>query len=139
MKFSRIVVAVVGFAALAIGARAQEFNQLIIHIPYDFVVLGKTLPAGTYRVTPTEPGADHQLLLRNVDNAEGVLVLPNMVEEARADKFGFRFQEIGGQHFLSKIETANYVFTVPVSKSEILEATNKSHQSSKASGTSGND
>jgi hypothetical protein len=138
MKFARIVVAVVGFAALAIGARAQELNQLIINIPHEFVVLGKTLPAGTYKLTPTEPIADRQLLLRNVKTGEGVLVIPNMVDEARADKLGFTFQEVGGQHLLSEIKTANFVFGVPVTKSEILEASNKSHQSSKASGTSGN-
>ena len=136
--FARTVTAIVGFAALAISAKAQEPDQLVIHIPHEFVVYGKTLPAGTYRVNRTEPAAEEQLVLRSVKNGEGVLVVPSLVEDGRAGKLGFVFEEIAGQHFLTTIETAEHVFAVPVSKSEILEAANKSHQASKGSADSGN-
>jgi hypothetical protein len=139
-RFALVVTAMVAFAAMAIGAKAQDFNQLIVNVPYEFVVSGKTLPAGTYRLNRVESSASNgrQLIIRNVKNSEGVLVLPSEVQDARADKLGFTFREIGGEHFLSKIETTDYVFAVPVSKSEVLETRNKSHQDSKSSGASGN-
>jgi hypothetical protein len=127
--FARIVVAMLGFAALAMGARTQEPDQLTIRIPYEFVASGKTLPAGTYRLNRTQTSPEqHQLVLRNVERAAGVLVTPSEVEVAGAGKPAFTFQEIGGRHFLTQIHTAQYVFAVPVSKSVILEAANKSHQ-----------
>jgi len=45
-----------------------------------------------------------------------------------------QFEQIDGQHFLSKIETADHVFTIPVSRSEILEAAAKSARGTSASG-----
>lgn len=46
----RIAVALVGFARLGITAKAQILDQIVATIPFAFVVAGKTLPAGAYRV-----------------------------------------------------------------------------------------
>ena len=135
-RFALVVTAMIGFAALAIGAKAQEVDQVVIDVPYEFVVLGETLPAGTYRVNRFSTSAESELVLRSFENAAGVLVVPSDVQDARADKLGFSFQEIGGQHFLTKIETAEHVFAIP--KSAVLEAI-KSHRGSKGSGASGTD
>ena len=43
----RLAIAFLGFSALAIAAKAQVPDQLVINIPYEFVVAGKTLPPGT--------------------------------------------------------------------------------------------
>jgi hypothetical protein len=64
------------------------------------------------------------------------MVLSTSVESTQADKPEVSFEQVGGQHFLSKIETADHVFTIPVSRSEILEATARSHSGTSASGTS---
>jgi hypothetical protein len=55
-------------------------------------------------------------------------------QSTRADKPEVRFEQIDGQHFLSKIETTDHVFTIPVSRSEILEAVAKSARGTSASG-----
>jgi hypothetical protein len=137
--FARMVTVMVGFAALAISVKAQESDQVAVNVPYEFVVSGKTLPAGTYRLNRVDKSSNRELLLRSVENSAGVLLVPSDVEDARADKPSFTFREIGGEHFLTQIETAEHVFGVPVSKSAVLEATTKSHQGSKGSGVSGTD
>jgi hypothetical protein len=129
--FARIVTTILGFTALAIGAKAQDPDRLVIHIPYEFVITGTTLPAGTYAVSRVETSNEDELIVRNLDNEGGVLVVPSIIEDAHGDSLGFTFQTVGGEHFLTKIETAEHVLTVSVSKSAILEATNKSRQSSK--------
>ena len=146
-RFALVVTAVVAFAAFAVGAKAQAFDQLIVNVPYQFVVSGKTLPPGTYRLNRADSFTPRQLVLRNVENsASAALVVPTQIQSALQTNtapdarhgLGFTFQEVGGQHFLTNIETANYVFAVPVSKSAVLEASNKSHQTSNGSGASGN-
>lgn len=135
--FVRIATAAFALAALAVGAKAQVSDQLIANIPYEFVAAGKTLPAGRYRVNRVDDFSGSRLVLSSYENRVSVVVVPTESEEARGDKPSFTFQEIAGQHFLSKIETAEHVFTVPVSKSAVLEAAMKSQQRSTSSAASG--
>jgi hypothetical protein len=48
------------------------------------------------------------------------------------------FQQVGDQHLLSKIQTAEHVFTIPLSRSTVLEAATKSHSGTSGSMSSGN-
>jgi hypothetical protein len=140
MRFTRMMALLVGlvaFGGFALSASALEFDQLTIRVPYDFVVSGKTLPAGTYRLSRVDTPFDRELLLKNEDNASAVLIIPDQTDEARGGKLDVTFQQIGGVHFLSRIETPEHVFGIPISKSEILHATNKPNQPSKASTTTG--
>jgi hypothetical protein len=61
------------------------------------------------------------------------MVNSTAVESTRANRPEVSFQLVAGQHFLSKIETAEHVFTIPVSRSEILEAAARSHSATSAS------
>jgi hypothetical protein len=131
--FVRLVTAVFGFASLAVGARAQVSDQLIVNIPYEFVVAGKTLQAGTYRVNRVT-GSERELVLSSVENRASALLVPSEVEDARAIKPGLTFQEIAGQHFLSKIETGEHVFAISVSRSAVQEAAMRAQQGSTGSG-----
>jgi hypothetical protein len=133
----RIATAAFALAALAAGAKALASDQLIVNIPYEFVAAGKTLPAGTYRVNRLDDASGSQLVLSSYENRVGVVVVSTEREDARGDKPSFTFQEIGGQHFLSRIETAEHIFTIPVSKSAVLEAAIKSPQRSTSSAASG--
>ena len=131
----RILIALIGVAGLGMAARGQVPDQILVNIPYEFVVAGKTLPAGTYRVNRLSD-ADHEtLILSAFESRARVMVLSTSVESTQADKPEVSFEQVGGQHFLSKIETADHVFTIPVSRSEILEAAAKSHRGTSASGT----
>ncbi len=131
----RIVVALVGFAGLGITAKAQVPDQIIVTIPFEFVVAGKTLPAGTYRVNRVSDDKREGLIFSSVENRASAMVHPIEVESAPADKAQVSFEKAGEEHFLSKIETANNVFTIPVSHAAILLASGKSHTKT-ASGSS---
>ncbi len=137
--FVRMATAFFGCAILAIAAKGQEADQLVVRVPYEFVVAGKTLPAGTYRVNRVTDSDNKELVLRSLENRATALILASVVESAQADKPSFTFQQIGGQYFLSKIETAEHVFDLPVSKSAILVAAAKSHGAPAGSAISGTD
>jgi hypothetical protein len=132
----RILIALIGVASLGMAARGQVSDQIEVKIPYEFVVAGKTLPAGTYRVNRLGGTDEETLVLSSLDSRARVMVLSAIVEGTQADKPEVSFEQVDGQHFLSKIETADHVFTIPVSHSEILEAAARSHSGTSASGRS---
>src|SRR5277367_1967197 len=132
--FAGILTAVFSMAAFAMAAKAQAVttDQLLVTVPYEFVVGGKTLPAGTYRVNRLSFTNEGELLLSNTENHAGVLLNAREWEDSRADKPGLQFQQIAGQHFLSAIQTSEHVFNISVSKSAVMLAM-KSHQGSTTS------
>jgi hypothetical protein len=133
-QYLRILIALIGVAGLGMAAKGQEVDQIVVNIPYEFVVAGKTLPAGTYRVNRVNHADLETLVLSSFENGAGAIVSSTQVEHSSADKAQVTFEQVGGQHFLSKIETADHVFTIPVSRSEILEAAARSHSGTSASG-----
>jgi hypothetical protein len=136
--FVGILSAVFGMAAFAMAAKAATSDQLLVKIPYEFVVGGKTLPAGTYRVSRVSFDTEGELVISGVDHHAGALVHADMWEDARSYDPKFQFEPIAGQHFLSGIQTGEHVFTIPVSKSAVMEAM-KSHQGSTTSTAAGTD
>jgi hypothetical protein len=131
-----ILVALAGFAGLTVAAKAQVVDQIVVTIPFEFVVAGTTLPAGTYRVNRLSDDRLAGLVLRSYENHASAIVLPTEAESAPTDKAEVTFEKVGDEHFLSKIETADNVFTIPVSRAAILLASGKSHTGT-ASGSSG--
>jgi hypothetical protein len=127
--FVGVLAAAFGMAAFAMAAKAATSDQLVVNVPYEFVVGGKTLPAGTYRVNRLSDANAGELALVNLENHAGVLLNASEWEDARANQPKLQFQQIAGQYFLSTIQTAEHVFAVPVSKSAVMEAM-KSHQGS---------
>jgi hypothetical protein len=133
-QYLRIVIALVGFAGLGITAKAQAVDQVAVNIPFEFVVAGKTLPAGNYRVNRVSNTDSRILVLSSFENNVSAMILPTEVASSLSDKAEITFEQVGDQHFLSKIETADNSFTIPVSRSEILEAEAKSNSATPASG-----
>jgi len=125
--YLRILVALVGFAGLGITAKAQAVDQIVVTIPFEFVAAGKTLPAGTYRVNRLTQDRLAGLIISSFENRASAIVLPAEVESAPNDKAQVSFETAGDEHFLSKIETADHTFTIPVSRAAILLASTKSH------------
>jgi hypothetical protein len=131
----RILIALFCVVGSGMAARAQTRDQIAVTIPFEFVVAGKTLPAGTYkvsRVTDTDP---RPLLLHSFEKRTSAIVLPSQVEGGSADKVHLSFEWVGGQYFLRKIATADNVFTIRVPRLAIMEAA--VHNSTSASGGSG--
>src|SRR5208282_622292 len=77
-----ILTAVFGMATFAMGAKATTSDQLLVKVPYDFVVAGKTLPAGTYRVSRLSFRNIGELAITNLDNNAGVLLGASEWEDA---------------------------------------------------------
>jgi hypothetical protein len=132
-QYLRIVVALIGVAGLGITAKAQAVDQIVVNMPYEFVAAGKTLPAGTYTVKRLKDNDPNVLILGSFENRASAIVVSTQVEISSADKAKVSLEQVGGEYFLSKIETADHLFTIPVSRSAILEAAARSH--SGASGT----
>jgi hypothetical protein len=128
-QYLRILLAVVGFAGLAVAAKAQDLDQVVVTIPFEFVVGGKTLPAGTYRTNRISNDKYEGLILSSVENHVSVILHPTKVESRYDDKAQASFQEIGDQRFLSKIETGDNIFTIPEPSVAIQEASARSHTS----------
>ena len=136
----RIAVALVSFAGLGITAKAQVVDQIVVTIPFQFVVAGKTLPAGTYRVNRVSSNDRWAgLIFSSFENRAGAIVLPTKVESTPNEKAHLSFETAGDEHFLSKIETANNVFTIPVSRAAVLLASEKSHTDSSSGSSVGTD
>ena len=134
----RIAVALVSFAGLGITAKAQVVDQVVVTIPFQFVVAGKTLPAGTYRVNRVSADKWDGLIFSSFENRASAIVHPIEVESTPDGKAHVGFETAGGEHFLSKIETADNVFTIPVSRAAILLA-EKSHTDTSSRSSVGTD
>jgi hypothetical protein len=135
-QYLRFLIALIGVAGLGVAAKGQDLDQVVVKIPYEFVVDGKTLPAGTYKVDRVDNLNQRELLVRNLDDQATSLVVPVVVENEYAAKPSFSLEEVGGQFFLSQIKSTNHLFTIPVSHSEIMEAAAKPHSGTTASGNS---
>lgn len=134
----RIVMALIGVGVFGIGVKAQVLDQIEVNIPYQFVVAGKTLPAGTYRVKRVGVTDPRLLILNSLETRATAIIHSTWVENNEnndADKNEVSFVHVGDEHFLSKIETPQHLFTISVSPSEILEAAAKSQSGSSASGS----
>lgn len=125
--FLKILLPVFAFAAFALTAKAQAADQLNVNVPYEFVVGGKTMPAGMYHLRRGTDSSVSQLLLSSFENHTGVILVPSEWADSRTDAASLTFEAINGQHFLSKIETADHVFTIPVSTSAVQQAMQNTH------------
>ena len=131
----RILSAFFALAAFAGATQAQSADLLLIKVPYDFVVAGKTLPAGSYRVTRTSDNDMTELAITGVTNREAVLFLSTTVDDTRDFKPTLTLEHVGNQYFLSKIETANHIFTIS-SPAKVAELAMKYQNNPSASGSS---
>jgi hypothetical protein len=129
----RFLIALIGVAGLGVATKGQAVDQVVVKIPREFVVAGKTLPAGTYRVDRLRSSVARALVLSSFENRASAIVIPTEVESSKADKAVVTFEQVGGELFLSKVETPDNVFTLPVSRSAIMEAAAKSHSGAPSS------
>src|SRR4051812_41537926 len=118
----QIMRALLGIALLTVmtaSAYAQSGRRVSVHIPFDFVVSGKQMPAGDYSVRRVLNDSETALLIQSEDgrNAATVLTQASQREPLRAE---LRFRQHGESYFLSEVSipgTAG-VREIPRSKSE---------------------
>jgi hypothetical protein len=136
-KYARILVVVTFLFGLGVAANAEIQAEIVAELPFEFVVRGKTLPAGTYTVKRLSDKAFDVLMITSCDNGTSVFVIPTEMEDAVSYKPKVSFHMVGEQHFLSTIQTADYVYTFPVSRSVVLAAAVKPHDIVPVSGSGG--
>lgn len=88
-----VTLAVAGFAAL--------HKKVTANVPFDFMVNGKTLPAGQYTIEPSAANGN-TLLIRNREAQQGVIVIAQVCEVGDA-KSQLVFRRYGNQYFLAKV------------------------------------
>jgi len=136
-KYARILVAVAFLLGLGVTANAEIQPEIVVTLPFEFVAGGKTLPAGTYTVKRFSQQPFDSLILTSYDNGVTVFARPVEMEGASTGKPQVSFRKVGDQRFLSAIQTEDYVYNFSVSRSVILEAGLKPHDTVSVSGSGG--
>jgi hypothetical protein len=139
LKYARILVAITFVLGLGMVGNAEIRPEIVVTVPFTFVVSGKTLPAGTYTVGRLSGDRLSVQLLRSSEHGVSVFVNPVDVKNASTDRPLVSFKQVGEQHFLSAIQTADDVYDFHVSRSVITEAAARSHNNASVSGSSGSD
>lgn len=115
-KFFRMLVVSFGAAVLAAAATAGEPDHLVVNIPYDFVVNGKTLPAGKYNVKRNSDSDLHLLSISSFENHAYIVTMTTDVNDVRESQPHVTLIRNGDQSVLTKIQTAEHVFTIPATR-----------------------
>ena len=134
-QYASILLSLTCLLGLGVGAEGQSQREVVMTVPYEFVAGGKTLPEGTYTVTRVSEDRFGGLILSSYETRSSVFVMPNEFKRYLADNVKVGFKQIGGVHFLNKIETANGAYNIPVPHSATMVAGVKQHGDISASGT----
>lgn len=118
----QIMRAVVGFAlmtVLAASVYAQSVRRLTVHVPFDFVVAGKQMPAGDYSVRRVSKDSEVTLIIQSRDGRKVATVFTNS-SRREAERAELSFRQHGENYFLASISIpgTSGVREIPRSKSE---------------------
>ena len=136
-KYARILVAVTFLLGFSVAANAEIRGEVVVKLPFAFVASGVTLPAGTYTVKRFSQQPFDTLMLTSDNKRTSVFIHPAEMEDASDEKPKVSFHRVGEQHFLSAIETADYVYNFTLSRSLLLEAAAKQRDVVPASASGG--
>jgi len=120
---------------LGLGARAQEQDTVVTNVPFDFVVGGKVLPAGTYRASRIDPSTGSRALqITSFETRASVLLIPTVFDGFQSGHAQLNFEHLGDSYFLSAIETpiGTYAIDIPPSAIKLAQM---QQQSSSPSGS----
>ena len=120
--FVRLLLVLAGVAVFIIPAKAQAPDKMVVKIPFPFVAAGQTFPAGEYSISRLRDEQPRILLLRSIGNRADVVMLRPETQDTSHDKVKLAFATVGDQHFLRRIETGNYAYTLSVPSTEALLA-----------------
>jgi hypothetical protein len=134
-NYAKLLVAVTFLLGLGVAAKAETRPEIIAKFPFQFVVGGKLLPAGTYRVSRLGDDPFSVLMLTSDNNTASVFVLPLSIAEPSSDKPKVRFERVGVRYLLSSIQTGDLVYNISVSRSLAMVAA--AHGNVSASGSAG--
>lgn len=119
---------------VGITAHAQDFDRVVVTVPFAFVAGGATLPAGDYSVIRSNPGVNRELAITGY-NKGGAFLLPLAFDQTTSDEPTLSFAQLGGRYYLSKVKTLNGVYTLPLPPAAIALAQTNSQSTLSSSGT----
>ena len=134
-QYASILLTLTCLLGLGAGAEGQSQREVVMTVPYEFVAGGETLPAGTYTVTRVSEDRFGGLIISSYETQKSAFVMPNEFKSYSPDNIKVSFKEVGDVHFLSKIETANGAYNIPLPRSATAVAGVKQHGVMSASGT----
>ena len=136
-KYAKILVAVTFLLGVGVAAKAETRPEITAKFPFQFVVGGKTLPAGTYKVSCLGDDPRSVLMFSNENSTASAFVLPLSIAEPSSDKPKVGFERVGARYLLSSIQTGDLVYNISVSRSLAMVAAAKPHGNVSASGSAG--
>jgi hypothetical protein len=136
-KYAKILVAVTFLLGVGVAAKAETRPEITAKFPFQFVVGGKTLPAGTYKVSRMGDDPRNVLMFSNDKGTASAFVLPLSIAEPSSDKPKVGFERVGARYLLSSIQTGDLVYNISVSRSLAMVAAAKPHGNVSASGSAG--
>jgi hypothetical protein len=138
-KHTKILVAITLLLGLGMAANAETRREIRVTLPFGFVAGKTTLPAGNYLVERISDQPFNVLMITNYNTGTSVFVNPVEMEDASTYKPSMSFRAVGDQHFLSGIQTGDYVYNFRVSSSVTLEAAAKPSDTVPVSEVTGSD
>jgi len=124
MKFNvKLAVAglILSLAAISIAAQVEQGVTLKFFVATDFVVNGKTLPAGEYTIerTPNTSDSPSVLVIRGAKS----MIFDTMVSDLRdaSDRTEIVFENVDGVNYLSRIRVEGHttVNELPSAKAQM--------------------
>ncbi|MCA1556979.1 MAG: hypothetical protein LC731_00370 [Acidobacteria bacterium] len=107
-KAATLFVSIIALAfASAMAANAQNPRNLVVNIPFDFTVKGRTLPAGEYIIRRASTADKTSLTMQRRDGKANAIVLTKPVENNEIQgQSKLVFSRYGEHYFLSQIWTS---------------------------------
>ena len=100
-----IAITSVVMVASVVSAHAQAGNTVVVRIPFDFNVAGKTLPAGQYVISRSTPTSSEGLLIRNEKRGAHVQTKTVKTQELQ-EQTQVIFKRYGDEYFLFQLWTS---------------------------------
>ena len=93
------------FLCTVVSANAQSDGKLVVHVPFDFYVLGQKLPSGDYTITSLNPRAGQtSLLISQTDgNARKIVIMMPTTSRVTDGAASIVFNRYGDNYFLSEL------------------------------------
>ena len=98
-RITAIAILIVGTAVGSVTRASAQQSEVLAKVPFDFVVEGRTLPAGTYRI---EPQGDF-LLIDSLDGKAAAFATAIQGDTSADGEAELYFHVVGGERFLRRI------------------------------------
>jgi hypothetical protein len=122
-QYSTVLFTLVCICGLALAAHAQAKGVVVAKVPYNFVVGGQVLPAGTYEVSRVSViDGTRELEISSYESGASAFLIPTFFDDLRTGHAQLTFEHAGDKYFLSGIETPSGTYAITVPNSAIRVA-----------------